>query len=610
MKKFDQSPVQTIDPRDPAFYQDPYKTYALLHAASPTFLWEEFGIWCFGAYDDVNRLLRDRSLGRQSPVGVPDSRGVGSDRSHLAGFDRVEANSMLELEPPVHTRLRTLVNRAFVSRQIERLRPRVEALANELIDAFRHDEAFDLLPAYAAPLPIVIIAEMLGVPVEMAPQLLDWSHAMVKMYTPGRTREDEVAANQAAGAFADFLRGYNAQRRKQPGDDLLSLLISAQDDGQKLNEDELVSSVILLLNAGHEATVHQTGNAVATILAEAQAGRVDIPALFATPEATAATVEECLRFDAPLHMFTRYVYADTEFAPGIAVKSGDRIGLLLGMANRDPTAFSDPDAFRPGRTDQKNVSFGAGIHFCIGAPLARLELQVSLKTLFDRLPSLGTAGQPRFRDSWHFHGLERLEVKQMTRSDASSTIAFYAREATVYASRDRQIDQVSLERFLALIPHGGRILELGCGSGQDSHAMLQRGYDVIATDGTPELALEAEKLLGRSVRVLRFEDLDYCSEFDGVWAQASLLHAPKESLPRIFVKVVAALRPQGALFASFKTGMKENVDRFGRYFNNPDEPFLRCALGKGWQSIEIVHQKGSGYDRMPTDWIGVFAVKA
>lgn len=394
-----------LDPHEPTFFRNPYEAYAFMHGASNVFFWEEFGFWCFGGFDDVNRLLRDRRFGRQNPAGIPDNRAVGQDRTHLRAFDGIEANSMLELEPPVHTRLRTLVNRAFVSRQVERLRPRVEALANELIDRFEPDQV-DLLPAFASPLPITIIAEMLGVPVEMGPQLLDWSHRMVAMYMHGRTRETEETANRAARDFSNFLRGYVAERRKRPGDDLLSLLISAQDDGQKLSEDEMVSSAILLLNAGHEATVHQTGNAVRSILA--QGG--DPRRFFVSAEATAATVEECLRFDAPLHMFTRYAYEEIEVAPGILVQPGETIGLLLGMANHDPAAFAEPLAFWPDRADQKNVSFGAGIHFCIGAPLARLELQVSLKTLFERLPQLHLAEQPRFRDSYHFHGLETLAV--------------------------------------------------------------------------------------------------------------------------------------------------------------------------------------------------------
>lgn len=399
-----------LSPHEPRFYENPYEAYAWLHQRAPAFFWEDYGFWCFGSYDDVSRLFRDRRLGRERPGGYRNFPEGAEARRHLTAFDGVEANSMLELEPPVHTRLRTLVNRAFVSRQVERLRPRAEALCNELIDRFDTSGTVDLLPAYAAPLPITLIAEMLGVPVDMGLRLLDWSHRMVAMYMHGRTRASEQSANDAAQAFADFLRGYVQERRRNPGDDLLSLLIAAQDGEQKLSEDELIASTILLLNAGHEATVHQTGNAVCAILKSG----ADPERLFASPQSTAATVEECLRFDAPLHMFTRYAYEALELADGVRVKPGDQIGLLLGMANRDPKAFDAPNEFRPDRGDQKNVSFGAGIHFCIGAPLARVELQASLKTLFARLPDLRLADEPRYRDTFHFHGLERLEVESLT----------------------------------------------------------------------------------------------------------------------------------------------------------------------------------------------------
>ncbi len=207
-------------------------------------------------------------LAAQGRPELPTTKALRATALTSEDFDRIEANSMLELEPPAHTRLRTLVNRAFVSRQVERLRARVETLAHLLIDTFEGRREADLLPAFASPLPITIIAEMLGVPVEMGPKLLEWSHDMVAMYMHGRTRETAERANRVARAFSDFIRSYAAERRKKPSDDLLSMLLSAQEDGQKLNEDELVSSTILLLNAGHEATVHQTGNAVRALLAQ------------------------------------------------------------------------------------------------------------------------------------------------------------------------------------------------------------------------------------------------------------------------------------------------------------------------------------------------------
>ncbi len=391
-----------LDPHEPAFVQNPYEAYAFFHDHARAFLWEEYGFWCFSGYDDVNRLLRDKRLGRENRWGPPMI--VDEGRAHLADFDGIERNSMLELEPPVHTRLRTLVNRAFVSRQVERLRPRIEALAHQLLDGIEADGRADLLPAFATPVPITVIAEMLGVPVEMGPQLLDWSHRMVAMYMHGRTRATEEDADRAAREFADFIRAYARERRRHPGDDLLSVLNSAHEGDQRLSEDELVTSTILLLNAGHEATVHQTGNAIRTILKQG----VEARRLFADANATAGAVEECLRLDPPLHMFTRYVYEEMELPEGVRVRPGEQVGLLLGAANNDPAAFAAPRDFRPDRADQKNVSFGAGIHFCIGAPLARVEMQAALKVLFERLPGLRLAAEPSYRDSYHFHGLEEL----------------------------------------------------------------------------------------------------------------------------------------------------------------------------------------------------------
>ncbi|HEV7255618.1 MAG TPA: cytochrome P450 [Mesorhizobium sp.] len=396
-----------LSPRDPDFVQDPYRAYGFLHANAPVFFWRDYGLWCLAGFEDVNRLLRDKRFGRERPGGYSASVSASGYRAHLAGFDLVEAGSMLELEPPAHTRLRALVNRAFVSRQVERLRPEIEALAHGLVDGLESQGQADLIPAFATPLPATVIARMMGLPDESGPQLVAWSNDMVRMYMHRPTRAVEERADASAQAFAAFIRAEASKRRARPGDDLLSVLVSAQADGDRLTEDELVSSAILLLNAGHEATVHQIGNAVRAILMQGgDAGR-----FFATPEATTATVEECLRWDAPLHMFTRYAYEPVELAPGVTLKPGEQVGLLLAAANNDPRAFAEPCRFDSSRPDQKNLSFGAGIHFCIGAPLARLELQVALQVLFERLPNLRMIEEPRYRDTYHFHGLERLTVE-------------------------------------------------------------------------------------------------------------------------------------------------------------------------------------------------------
>jgi cytochrome P450 len=395
-----------LDPRDPAFSDDPYPAYAAIRAAAPSFFWEEYGFWCFGAHGDVSALLRDRRFGRQIlHVMSRQELGWPPPKDHLAPFDALERHSILEMEPPGHTRLRNLVNRAFVSRQVEKLAPRIAALAHERIDGFTRDGAADLIDAFATPIPVAVIADLLGVPREMGPQLLEWSHRMVAMYQFGVTREVEDGAAAASRDFAAFIRGYVRMRRADHRDDLISQLLVAESEEGKLSEDELVTTCILLLNAGHEATVHAIGNGVKTILER----ELDPSDIFASAKATASTVEELLRLDTPLHLFTRYAFEDAEVA-GVRLRKGDKIGLLLGAANRDPERFSDPDAFQPARDPNPHVAFGAGVHFCVGAPLARLEMAVALPILFARLPGLRLAKPPKYRDAFHFHGLEALRA--------------------------------------------------------------------------------------------------------------------------------------------------------------------------------------------------------
>jgi unspecific monooxygenase len=396
----------SANPRDPDFYQNPYAFYQRLHATDPAFFWDEYGHWCFASFKDVSALLRDKRFGREIlHVASREELGMPQSKPHTADFDLTEKHSLLNLEPPAHTRLRTLVNRAFVSRHVEQLRPRIIMLANEMIDQFEDQDSVDLITAFAAPIPAIIIAEMIGLPADSARQLLAWSNRMVAMYMFGVNHETELDANQASADFMEYLRSIIAERRKQPKEDLLSHMLMSDRDGDRLTDDEVMSTAILLLNAGHEATVHTTGNGVKSIL---ESG-IDPVTLFSSPEQTEATVEECLRFDAPLHMFTRYALSDLQFN-GIPLRKGDVVGLMLGAANRDPSRFADADRFDPFRTDGANVSFGAGIHFCIGAPLARIELQVAFGELFQRLPRLSLADEPRYNDVYHFHGLEKLMV--------------------------------------------------------------------------------------------------------------------------------------------------------------------------------------------------------
>jgi cytochrome P450 len=393
----------SLDPCETEFVQDPYPFYARWREECPVFFWEELGHWCFARYQDVSALLRDRRFGRQIlHVATREELGWPETPPHLRPFYAFEEHSLLELEPPVHTRLRGFINPSFLPRQIARLQPRIEQLANDLIDRFHADRKADFIKSFAEPVPVMVIAGFLGVPEAMAPQILSWSHDMVAMYQARRDRGIEDRAVAATIAFSGYMRGLLTERRCAPGEDFFSQLATARDEqGTALTEDELVTTAILLLNAGHEATVHALGNGVQALLQHGTS-----PDFLNNP---AACCEEMLRFDTPLHMFKRYALEDVEYG-GLALRKGDQIGLLLGSANRDGEKFPDAADFLPSRSPNQHVSFGGGIHFCIGAPLARLEMQTALRVLFERLPELRLDGKARYRDTWHFHALESLPV--------------------------------------------------------------------------------------------------------------------------------------------------------------------------------------------------------
>ncbi len=381
-------------PTDPGFVQDPYPFYERARAVGPFFHWANYNLICTTSAAACNAIFRDRRFGRETPAEL-----APEIPPHLAPFYAVEAHSMLELEPPRHTRLRGLVLRAFTSRRIAELGPQITQLTHDLIDAFPAGP-FDLLDHFGTPLPITIIARLLGVPTAMGEDLVAWSNAMVGMYMARRTPEAEARAIAATESFVAFLRDYIGQRRKTPADDLITHLIAAEEAGEKLTTDELISTCILLLNAGHEATVHSIGNGVRALLETGTQSAMAHPG---------PAVEEILRHDPSLHMFTRWAYADADIM-GHTFRRGDRIGLLLAAANRDPDVWENPASFIPTRAPKPNVSFGAGIHFCVGAPLARLELQVALPILFQRCPTLRLADAPVYANVYHFHGLQTLMV--------------------------------------------------------------------------------------------------------------------------------------------------------------------------------------------------------
>lgn len=384
-------------PTDPAFVQNPYPVYDAARGRGALVQWQDYGMPAAFSHGAVNALLRDSRLGREP-------RPAPARPDHLRDFYAIDDHSMLELEAPRHTRLRKLVLHAFTSRRIAALGPEIEALCHALIDGFAARGEVDLLRAYCTQVPVIVIARLLGVPDNMADQLLDWSNAMVALYQARRDRAIEEAANAAARDFADWLRSHIETRRAAPADDLITHLIAAEEEGTRLSPEEMIATCVLLLNAGHEATVHTMGNGIKALLEHGT------DQAWLGPEKIEGTVEEILRYDPPLHMFTRHVYERVEVGRAV-LEPGSEVALMLGAAGRDPAMWDAPERFDPARPIKTHLAFGAGRHFCVGAPLARLELRIALPILFQRCPEITLTGTPRYADLYHFHGLERLAVR-------------------------------------------------------------------------------------------------------------------------------------------------------------------------------------------------------
>jgi cytochrome P450 len=391
-----------LDLTDPAVVADPYPAFARAREAGPVQWHEGQGLWLAFTHAESNAVLRDRRLGRIWADKAPAER--------LESFNLIHRNAILEMEPPDHTRLRRLISTAFARGHVERLRPWVEDLAGRLVDDLvarsGGSEPVDLLSGMAEQLPVAVIAELLGVPDADRPLLRPWSNAIVKMYEYDRTRQREEDAERAADEFVTYLRGLAAERRKHPGDDLVSHLVSVRDaEGDKLTEDELVTTCILLLNAGHEATVNVTANGTLALLRHPD----QLARLRADRSLLPTAIEEFMRFDSPLQLFERTATEDVEVG-GITVGKGQKIAALLGSANHDPAVFVAPESLDVGRTENPHITFGAGVHFCIGAPLARVELQASFGALLDRTSSIELGGEPVRRPEFVIRGLAELPV--------------------------------------------------------------------------------------------------------------------------------------------------------------------------------------------------------
>ncbi|MEV6897953.1 cytochrome P450 [Amycolatopsis sp. NPDC051372] len=381
-----------FDASDPAFLADPYPAFAALRAEGEVHHHNGLDLAITVSHAASAAVLRHRGLGRIWTDAQPLER--------FASFNLLHRNSLLENEPPAHTRLRRVIAGEFGRGHVQRLQPMVAALASSMVDTLagkiEADGSADLLEHLAQPLPVAVIAELLGIPVEDGPRLVAWSNAIVKMYEFGLPEAGRDAAEQAAADFVSYLRSVVSGT---PGGIVADLVAS------ELTPDEVVATAVLLLMAGHEATVNVIGNGVLALLTY----RSEWERLGSDPSLLDSAVEELIRFDAPLQLFERTATEDVEIA-GYRVARGAKIGALLGAAARDPRVFDSPDVLDIGRSPNAHLGFGMGIHYCVGAPLARVEIAAALSALSTRLPGLRLAAEPERRPEFVIRGLRTLPV--------------------------------------------------------------------------------------------------------------------------------------------------------------------------------------------------------
>ncbi|MFZ0547970.1 MAG: cytochrome P450 [Candidatus Promineifilaceae bacterium] len=386
-----------FDVRDPQFRADPYPFYELLQANVPVFYWEEWGVWFLTRYEDCNNLLRDNRLGRGEMSGFPDAERA---------LWEMMANWMLVQDPPDHTRLRGLVHKAFTPRIVEQMRDDIQTITDGLLDEVQDNGRMDIIADLAYPLPVTVIARMFDVPEKDYKLFHGWSNALGRTLDFTDNPDVYSAGTKAAEEFIAYLRDLVAERRKNLGKDLLSALIQAREAGDSLTEDELFATCTLLLTAGHETTINLIGNGTLALLRHPD----QMARLKENPGLMKTAVEELLRYDSPVQATARIVYEDVEVGD-LTLTPRAQVNFMLGAANRDPARFENPDQLDLGRQPNPHLAFGSGIHYCLGAPLARLEGQIAFTTLLNRMPNLRLeTDSPKYRDNFTLRGLEALPV--------------------------------------------------------------------------------------------------------------------------------------------------------------------------------------------------------
>jgi cytochrome P450 len=390
----------TYNPLSPSVYTDPYPTYERLREKDPVHWSPLMDSWVFSRYKHVDGILRDhkRFSNDTSKRGNP---------SHIdESFDLANQPSMLFRDPPDHTRLRALVSRAFTPAVVEGLAGHIRAIADDLLDQLDDPSAFDLMEAIAAPLPVIVIAELLGVPTEDRPQFQIWSRHRARGLEPNITDKERRLVTEAGKELDAYFLGIIDQRRREPQDDLISGLVAAEEAGDKLSQAELLAMLRLLLVAGNETTTKLIGNGMLALLRNPE----QLEVLRQSPDLMPSAIEELLRYDAPVQLDVRVALEDVEF-DGRHVKKGQGIMVLLGSANRDPEVFSEPDRLDLTRQEANHISFGRGIHHCLGASLARLEGRLTFEAIMERFADIRMqTDRPVFRDNIILRGLEVLPI--------------------------------------------------------------------------------------------------------------------------------------------------------------------------------------------------------